>query len=1123
MREDYEYQDSDDFDDSSYDSEESDLETDDLVDDEFEDQDDGDEFDEQDSAPDARRPLNDAARLSARDTRSRDATMGRKKLLLKAVNDVFNLTGGYKLKAIYVDEEFGAFKRDVEREFYRALYHAEPSSPEDLARMRRENAAEIRREESGFISPDLSDEGVDIEFGRIVRELFFHAGGTLLGRSDYDPYASSFEAEPIPARAPEPPEGSRPSRASFGSRIDNFEQTGGAASSTPRTSARASSSGAQNYTGLGAYREARRQAQEEKRNAVAAPNPSSTGADLWRYYNRALSATLSVFVPGSTVDQTSFKSFLRFALLRLCPESVAGKDATEFSIKDYFRKTLDLSSPVARKNLALLQLIERCVDATVGEGEPEQFGHAALSSFFQDFSNRAFLNALSAEDLFWVVINSLASFGRRYCSFVALESDAEWRFDDEYVKGAERLLQARFVLRKFNGDMSDFDDFQKAFVELLGCGARLSIDRLRNVFLQAGGVFTSVEDEMVEVQEEKWEGTRGDLVKKIVSEYFPQGLDVDSEEALEEFREIGRRFGVAFFEEPSEKLRSIVVPRCILRGHTVYYVNDRLKKRIKETVDSFFRMGAKALYFDAFFEGNGKLLAEANIPDAEVLCYFLVSCFPKYYFTPFYMEPEEDDSLEVLKIRNEILRVWTVDEKVTLDDLCERVFVSRSRLETVLKLDTSEFLLKDGVYERIANAKEPDDWKLINAQFLLELNLDLRDQIAVVGKRFFDVDREDASAADEIPAESAKDLVKESAAPAIRSVKTPKTSNAAPSDDPWAQKQTMLWNDEELADGFDVLASTYLKVAEEDSSAEKVHYEEGPEPTFDAEPTAQATKRTKASSAKLDEDAPTKREKTERATKKSSAGTTDEKEEKRNRVVKKSERSAQLDLSDVDELEPKARQKAIASALVQFEQGFDLGDDSALNAFLDVLADQGYSFNASNSEILAEIRRVGFVVDGRVYVVRKKCGQELQDLVNEWFDAGGEMIYYDEFFARNEDWLYERGFPTEAVLINRLRRYFSDGAFYDEYFEREPNEELTEEEKVRQEIFRVWDGSSSKRVRDLAQQLYVSVEKLAEVMETFSEDFSLLSNGYWKRIQKGVLGRKRSSQIKRKMGRKRSI
>ena len=69
----------------------------------------------------------------------------------------------------------------------------------------------------------------------------------------------------------------------------------------------------------------------------------------------ALQLTYSVFVPGSTVDQTSFKSFLRFALLRLCPESVAGKDATEFSIKDYFRKTLDLSSPVARKNLALLQ------------------------------------------------------------------------------------------------------------------------------------------------------------------------------------------------------------------------------------------------------------------------------------------------------------------------------------------------------------------------------------------------------------------------------------------------------------------------------------------------------------------------------------------------------------------------------------------------------------------------------------------------------------------------------------------------------------------------------------------------------------------------------------------------
>ena len=1106
MRENNEYQVSDEFENAPYESDETDLERDELDDeigdDEFEEQD-REENDELGFADPPNGGASEEATTNSKPRPKASANVDRKKTLLKVVNDVFNLVDEYKSKAIYVGKEFNEFKERVERDFYLAVYGVPTNDSDDFARMRRENATEIRREQAKSVSPDLSDEGFDKEFGRIVRELFYHAGGTLLGRDPSDPYTSASESTPRGSSAEDSVRVASPSSSTDAVRFGAFEPDQPKSSSS--SSARSSTSNSQNYSGLGAYRQARRQAQDEKQASSASSSAPSTGSALWLYYHRSIAAIVTVFVPGSTVDACSFKSFLRFALLRLCPDSIVTDDSTEFSIREYFRKTLDYSAPLAKKNVALLQLVERCVGMTDSENEAEQFGLAGLSTFFHEFSKRVSLDSLSCEEIFWTAMTALTSFGRRFCSFGSLETEDDWRFDDEYVRGAQRLLSARFAARQFNGDMSDFGDFQKAFTELMGRGAKISTDRLRDVFLQAGGLFTNAAGETVEPVREKWDGSRGDLVKKIVAEDFPSGLDVESEEELEKFREIGRSYGVAFFEEPSEKLRSIIVPRCIVRDHTIYSVLDKQKKRIKELVESYFRIGAKALYFDAYFNGNEKLLVDSNIPDAEVFRAFLVSCFPKYFFTPYYMEAEADDDFEVLKIRNEIQRVWSGDEKITLDELCARVFVSRDRLEAVLILDAVEFDKVDSVYIRRSDVTEKVNWDALNSAFLVALGLNASDQIAVVGKRFFDSDKDverEPDASDETTDEQDK------TSNGVHSEKATKDAtsqdNEAESDDPWAQKQTLLWN-EENGEGASELYNFNTPSSDEtaDESDSSSNVKDDQESGTEYSPESESTP------------------KPDRAAKKSARAKSDkDKKEQSERVDKRSEPNKTL--VDVSTLDQKTRHKVIASALVQFSEGFDLSDGAALEKFHELMTEAGYSFTASEDEVLGEIRRVGFVVDGSVYVVRKKFGLELQGLVNAWFEDGGELIYYSAFYERNRDWLSERGFPTESVLVNRLRRYFSDGAFYDEYFELEQNDEQTEDEKIYNEIIRVWDGASSKRVSDLALQLYVPADKLAEVMEMYSDEFAVRSNGYWKRIQKGVVGRKRSSQLKRKSARKRS-
>ncbi|MBQ2788070.1 MAG: hypothetical protein IJE97_00430, partial [Thermoguttaceae bacterium] len=109
----------------------------------------------------------------------------------------------------------------------------------------------------------------------------------------------------------------------------------------------------------------------------------------------------------------------------------------------------------------------------------------------------------------------------------------------------------------------------------------------------------------------------------------------------------------------------------------------------------------------------------------------------------------------------------------------------------------------------------------------------------------------------------------------------------------------------------------------------------------------------------------------------------------------------------------------------------------------------------SDETLRQQIASVGCCVDGNVYIILKTGQNYLTQLVEGLWRSGCGVIYYETLFERYKTTLQEHRFETLAVLQNRLRAYFRDYAFYDEYFEKTKTPG-SEPKKVLGEIERVW-------------------------------------------------------------------
>ncbi|MGN0930948.1 MAG: hypothetical protein ACI4NP_04450 [Thermoguttaceae bacterium] len=218
--------------------------------------------------------------------------------------------------------------------------------------------------------------------------------------------------------------------------------------------------------------------------------------------------------------------------------------------------------------------------------------------------------------------------------------------------------------------------------------------------------------------------------------------------------------------------------------------------------------------------------------------------------------------------------------------------------------------------------------------------------------------------------------------------------------------------------------------------------------------------------------------------------------------------------------------KALA---VNYKSGLDLTDKQELLNFRTKVEELGKFAVPESDEDLADVlqHRIGFLCDGRVYIVSKKTKEVVMDRVDGWFAGGGRLIYYSSLFERLNKELEESEIspiPSKEVLINRLKKYYPDYAFSEDYFEAKEDRVHDLDEKLIEEICqsgRLKD--SSKRLEELAGVLFIPKEIIDQTLSDLSKDntgpFQRSSNGYWrwKREEEGL---RRGASVKRRASRR---
>lgn len=285
-------------------------------------------------------------------------------------------------------------------------------------------------------------------------------------------------------------------------------------------------------------------------------------------------------------------------------------------------------------------------------------------------------------------------------------------FNEAYIEIAKLLLKEHFANAVFHEDLSDFKRFRILFEEEAGPNVFLTDEELSTVFEAAGGVFVSKEEKAAETETVVL--SRAEVIKQIVSSDFLCGLDPESADDLEKFRQAAiTRYNMDFSDETDSKLKAIIARPLISYEGKLYCATEKTKEQIKQRVESLFNVGERIVYYESFFQNNSGWLIAAGIDSMWLLKAFLAKYYSSYLFYTYYFEQNESYDSERVKVEIEIDRVWGTSDSLSADALGSRMYVPVDRIEKALELNTDKFKrCSDGTYKRLAEpgaSCDPDE------------------------------------------------------------------------------------------------------------------------------------------------------------------------------------------------------------------------------------------------------------------------------------------------------------------------------------------------------------------------------------------------------------------------------
>ena len=208
---------------------------------------------------------------------------------------------------------------------------------------------------------------------------------------------------------------------------------------------------------------------------------------------------------------------------------------------------------------------------------------------------------------------------------------------------------------------------------------------------------------------------------------------------------------------------------------------------------------------------------------------------------------------------------------------------------------------------------------------------------------------------------------------------------------------------------------------------------------------------------------------------------------------------------------------ALAGKLTQvlndrFSNGFRIGSPIELARFRRFASeDLGEEITMDDDALMKAIAACGTSFEGKVYTVSAQTRERIRELADDCFRQGVKVIFYSEFYAKNEGWLFGERVVSVDMLTEILRRLYPRLSFTQTYF---GHTNASIKDALENEILRVWGDDVLLTYEQFAERLpYVPMERIKQILAQ-NGDFIWSGVGIYTHISKIVITKEERTAIR---------
>lgn len=189
---------------------------------------------------------------------------------------------------------------------------------------------------------------------------------------------------------------------------------------------------------------------------------------------------------------------------------------------------------------------------------------------------------------------------------------------------------------------------------------------------------------------------------------------------------------------------------------------------------------------------------------------------------------------------------------------------------------------------------------------------------------------------------------------------------------------------------------------------------------------------------------------------------------------------------------------------IRFPNGYRLDSPIELVRFKSFATEiLGKEIMLSDAELKKHISTCGITCDGKVYVISAQTEDRIKDLAEQYFAAGAQAIFFAEFYAKNEMWLFEASIVSAEMLPGILSRLFHSLLFTKTYF---GHTDVSVSIVLENEILRVWGDDVLLTYEQIAERLqYIPIKRIRSTLGQ-NKDFIWNSIETFSHISKIYIG-----------------